>query len=318
MISNAPTQNYRLTADIDCAGYDAAGDGFDPIVDFAGTLDGAGHIISGLSVSQPNAKAGLFAKLAGGAVTKLGLVGASIEGNTQVGCLAGFAENATIGEVFCRGAVVTGKRHVGALIGHASGSTISDSYAHADIGCTGKQCGLLLGQAKQGAWAHGYGAISSDIAPRRAGQETAFDWQTVFFDCGLAGGCSEAGAQTTANLQSEAFLISQGWDFAGTWGMSTDFGYACLLWEPGCGAACASEDSSCNGEDDDCDGTVDEDFIGTETLCGVGACTSSGVLSCSNGVLTDSCAPGTPSASDSSCDLVDDDCDGAADEDYQS
>jgi RHS repeat-associated protein len=78
----------------------------------------------------------------------------------------------------------------------------------------------------------------------------------------------------------------------------------------------ASADTTCDGLDDDCDGTADEDFTSQATSCGVGACSAGGVTSCVLGQVLDSCQPGAPAAADSSCDGVDDDCDGASDEDY--
>lgn len=72
----------------------------------------------------------------------------------------------------------------------------------------------------------------------------------------------------------------------------------------------------CDGLDEDCDGAVDEDFTATTTTCGVGACAFTGVTTCPSGVVVDSCVAGAPSADDISCDGLDDDCDGAVDEDY--
>jgi hypothetical protein len=77
-------------------------------------------------------------------------------------------------------------------------------------------------------------------------------------------------------------------------------------------------DASCNNVDDDCNGAVDEDYVSTATSCGVGACASTGSTSCVAGVVTDSCTAGTPAASDATCDGIDDDCSGTADEDYAS
>ena len=78
----------------------------------------------------------------------------------------------------------------------------------------------------------------------------------------------------------------------------------------------ASDDATCDGVDDDCDGATDEDFQGDMVTCGEGACTVSTALVCEDGKLFDLCTPGTRASDDPTCDGVDDDCDGATDEDY--
>ena len=78
----------------------------------------------------------------------------------------------------------------------------------------------------------------------------------------------------------------------------------------------AALDATCDGVDDDCDGAIDENYVPLPTSCGVGACGASGATSCQAGSVVDSCSPGTPAGNDSTCDGVDDDCDGSADEDY--
>ena len=78
----------------------------------------------------------------------------------------------------------------------------------------------------------------------------------------------------------------------------------------------ASDDATCDGIDDDCSGQADEDFVATPTACGIGACAASGQNVCVNGVVTDNCTPGTPAADDATCDGIDDDCSGQADEDF--
>ena len=69
-------------------------------------------------------------------------------------------------------------------------------------------------------------------------------------------------------------------------------------------------DESCNGIDDDCDGEVDE--LGTFT-CGVGACAQT-VSACVNGSVS-ACLPLAPTTTTDDCNGIDDDCDGAVDED---
>jgi N-acetylneuraminic acid mutarotase len=76
-------------------------------------------------------------------------------------------------------------------------------------------------------------------------------------------------------------------------------------------------DNSCNGADDDCDGPTDEDYLTQPSVCGQGVCRSFGTLDCVNGTIVNSCVPGTPnSPTDPSCNTLDDDCDGAVDEDF--
>jgi len=80
----------------------------------------------------------------------------------------------------------------------------------------------------------------------------------------------------------------------------------------------AANDASCNGSDDDCDGQNDENYAPVATGCGVGLCASTGVTSCSAGGVQDNCMAGTPAANDTSCDGLDQDCNGQNDEDYAS
>ena len=71
----------------------------------------------------------------------------------------------------------------------------------------------------------------------------------------------------------------------------------------------------CNGRDDDCDAAVDEQPRGVGDACASGergAC-AAGVQACVDGRLV--CEAPPPGAADATCDGVDDDCDGAADED---
>ncbi len=85
---------------------------------------------------------------------------------------------------------------------------------------------------------------------------------------------------------------------------------------------------TCNGQDDDCDGEVDEDFPGLGDACNngmLGQCREDGVIECTSPTTT-ACvtpAPATPVTEscdndnncDTLCNSLDDDCDGAVDED---
>ncbi|MBV72402.1 MAG: hypothetical protein CMH52_13845, partial [Myxococcales bacterium] len=78
----------------------------------------------------------------------------------------------------------------------------------------------------------------------------------------------------------------------------------------------AANDATCDGIDDDCDGRTDESFVQADSACGVGACVSAGRTSCVAGATQDSCVPGQAADDDTTCDGVDDDCDGRTDESF--
>ncbi|MBI5789797.1 MAG: carboxypeptidase regulatory-like domain-containing protein [Candidatus Schekmanbacteria bacterium] len=100
--------------------------------------------------------------------------------------------------------------------------------------------------------------------------------------CGT-GACARTGAETCS---------------AGVWG----------------GDTCTEGSQSaeiCDGIDNNCDGQTDENLTRT-TTCGVGACSSTGTESCTNGVLVDTCTAGNPTPE--VCDDIDNDCDGQVDD----
>ncbi|MEZ4265647.1 MAG: MopE-related protein [Myxococcota bacterium] len=72
----------------------------------------------------------------------------------------------------------------------------------------------------------------------------------------------------------------------------------------------------CDGLDNDCDGVTDEDIqLPAPPTCGIGACHTTGTVSCVDGQLVEVCHAlrGTAEL----CDLIDNDCDGKTDEDAE-
>ena len=79
----------------------------------------------------------------------------------------------------------------------------------------------------------------------------------------------------------------------------------------------STTDTTCNNVDDNCNDAIDDEYVPTNTSCGVGACARTGMLTCTLGTEVDSCTPAQPAVTvDSSCNNTDDDCDGRIDEQY--
>jgi len=91
--------------------------------------------------------------------------------------------------------------------------------------------------------------------------------------------------------------------------------------DPG-GSAAGTGTETCNGQDDDCDGQTDEGLDARSTDCPcrlVGACSATNVVAtCVTGAWSCDYAAvdGYEDGVEASCDTVDNDCDGATDEDF--
>jgi hypothetical protein len=72
----------------------------------------------------------------------------------------------------------------------------------------------------------------------------------------------------------------------------------------------------CDSVDNDCDGQTDENLT-KQSTCGVGACARTGTETCvAGGWINNTCTPGTPEGSDTTCDGIDNNCNGTVDEGY--
>ena len=154
--------NYTLSRNVDATatanGRDVWGPlGFVPVGDatngFSGSLDGGGHVISGLTINRPDQdNVGLFGRLnAGGAVRNLGQINGAITGKDNAGGL--IANNyGTVIDSYATG-TVTGNSYVGGLVGNNYG-TISTSYAASTV--RGDFSGGLVGYHLTGTISKSY------------------------------------------------------------------------------------------------------------------------------------------------------------------
>ena len=156
--------HYVLAGDIDASGTVswnqntgfaaiAGGDG----AGYAGTFDGAGHVIGGLQInaatSSATAGVGLFGKVEGGIVRNVVLQGGSVAGRQNVGALVGMNLGGTLDNV-SSSATVTGGRAVGGLAGLNAGIVSNASASGYVTGFNvdnGGNIGGLVGENQAGA-----------------------------------------------------------------------------------------------------------------------------------------------------------------------
>lgn len=150
--------DYRLTADIDASQtvqWDG-GRGFAPIgtetAPFTGTLDGDGHVISGLVIDRPHMDfVGLFGVVAGPAarVHHVELRGAQVAGKSAVGALVGALQNGAILEGCHTAGTISGEGFVGGLVGRSGvGTAVDDCLADGQVSASGDHAGGLVGFAE--------------------------------------------------------------------------------------------------------------------------------------------------------------------------
>ena len=148
--------SYKLTDDIDLSetkddynngkGWEPIGNQDDP---FTGTFVGQGYEISGLYINRPEEdNVGFFGVLGEEAeVSNLKLVDLEVEGNENVGGLAG-KNNGEIKDVDIAGDVRGNANHVGGLVGENFGD-INHSFTEGEVVSDGNRVGGLVGQNEE-------------------------------------------------------------------------------------------------------------------------------------------------------------------------
>lgn len=138
-IENNLSGNYVLGGDIDASGFNFTAIGISaPLTGFTGTLDGLGHTITNLTISDPgNSQVGLFREVGqGSTVRNLNIANASVNvgPGSDGGLLAGYTRYASIDSVSVSGSLIgNGARVLGGLVGLQSGGIISNASASVTV-----------------------------------------------------------------------------------------------------------------------------------------------------------------------------------------
>jgi hypothetical protein len=227
-----PSAWYRLTADIDLAGSTWH---TPPIPYFHGSLDGAGFVVSNLTVRGGD-RLGLFGELDADAVVKdLGIHDADIVGTSYLGALAAVSRGAIAGCYAC--GTVVGNDTLGMLVGW-NGGTISNSYstgalAGEQLYCAGGLVGASSGtidRCYSGASVSWAGASESlgGLVGSTDGDTVSDSYFLIHADAG--GPDNSIGLPLTEEqMTQQASFV--GWDFESIWTICEGEDYPRLWWE---------------------------------------------------------------------------------------
>lgn len=116
---------------------------------FRGTLDGGGHVISNLTINQPNGEnVGLVGLLEGGTIRNLGIENGVVTGKSRVAAIAGRTMYATIENCFAK-ADVSGEWDCGVIAGMFNNSAMRNCYAWGSVSASRETGGGLVGAANR-------------------------------------------------------------------------------------------------------------------------------------------------------------------------
>ncbi|MDR6554413.1 S-layer homology domain-containing protein [Paenibacillus qinlingensis] len=225
---------YRLTSDINLAGYDNGDhEGWLPLGNFTGTLDGNGYTIRNMTIDRPNTNnIGLFSRTTNATITNVHLTNITVKGFSYVGGIAGDAYRTSISNSYAEGNV-TGNGSVGLLVGYNDDSNISDSYAQGQvsigpspddsfgggIGYSSGTTNRVYATTSVASGTKSGGLIGTSVS----GGITSSYWNTE-----TSGRSTSDGGigKTTAEMKRKATYV--GWDFTNTWGLIEETTYPLL------------------------------------------------------------------------------------------
>ena len=155
-IDKAINSYFILSADIDLKSHlYEYGNGWEPINNFTGSLDGKGHKIKGLWIKRPSTdNIGLFSSANGATISNINIDidENAITGRTYVGSICGKATSCTFNKCAINGNVIGNGGYVGGLCGYSNGN-IEDCSVSGNITgngtCVGGMCGESQGSINQ-------------------------------------------------------------------------------------------------------------------------------------------------------------------------
>lgn len=243
-IGSDPAGDYELTADIVLTGeWMQIGNNDNP---FTGTLDGKGHTISGLTITDNSNWVGLFGAVTG-TVKNINFVDVNIYGNEHVGIVAGRVRGGGVIENVFTSGYVCGRDHTGGIVGDAGDggqtATVKNCASTAYVLSRDYQAGGIAGWTKGDvlvqnnvfygfAMCTGWGATGGIVGFIEDGTTTvtgnvcaAYLLEGMFGagarnTWGIAGDCYNENSilVATDNLLSDATVIKNHWyvpDFEG-------------------------------------------------------------------------------------------------------
>ena len=239
--------NYTLKQDINAASTGTTGDvwngatfvplGASTATPFTGTLNGAGHVISGLVINRPGTNvAGLFGATSGTAIVRdIGLEGGSITGKDATGALVGSNLGLVSGSYST--ASVTGGSQVGGLVGlnGIEGGTpgiVTNSYASGAVtgtgiigGLVGENSGTLTNHYASGTVTGGSSAGGLAGSNSSTATVTGNFWDST--TSGQLNSATGAGL-STAQMKLLSTYSGAAWDLAGAWIVYDSYTYPLL------------------------------------------------------------------------------------------
>jgi probable HAF family extracellular repeat protein len=206
---------------------------------FTGVFNGAGHIISNLTIQNWNDFVGLFGVAGGGSkITNLGLENVSIEGFIGVGALAG-ANGGEITNCYSTGTTRSGAgSEIGGLVG-SNGGTVVNCYSTVTVYGGAGYAGGLVGlnhSVISKCYSVGIVVPGGETAGGFVGQDrgniTDSCWNievNPLLSDSEDGDLVGVEGKTTSQMKSQSTYT--GWDFVDTWWIAEGLDYPHLSYE---------------------------------------------------------------------------------------